>query len=85
MRRIVIGLALAATSVFLVGCGASEDSVGTGPNSVDPKPRPNLEQTTGRLVRDGDTDLIVRKFTIDGTTCVMVAYEGGISCDWSAE
>ena len=77
MRK-YIATALLPLLLMMSACGTESSP----DNGVEEKGIPNLEQVTGRVIREGDTDLIIRKFTIDGTECVMVAYEGGISCGW---
>lgn len=80
MKRIVIGVALAATSIFLVGCG-STDSVGgdTGDLPVDPVQNFQKFEVGGN---DGATK--VYRINNGGVDCIVAdSYESiAISCDW---
>lgn len=74
-----IATALLPLLLMMSACGTetSPDDNGVEENGI-----PNLSQTTGRIIVEGDSDIIIRKFTIDGTECVIVRYDGGISCGW---
>jgi len=81
MKRIVIGLVLAASSIFLVGCGSSDA------NSDYEAPEPVVERqsTSNTYVETQQAYGSVEKVTIDGVTCMVYdgSGSGGITCDWS--
>jgi len=83
MKRIVIGLALGASSIFLVGCGAAaEEETYSIPEPVEE--RPTISNSYVELQAVYGT---VEKVTIDGVTCMVYdgSSAGGISCDWTQD
>lgn len=80
MKRVLIALLLCFTLPFMTACHAGE----TTETGTTESGQVNAGYGDGHVIPD--SDYYVKKFVIDGTTCVIFndGGAGGLSCDWPA-
>ena len=80
MRRVLLGVAASVLAISLSACGGEASEPGTNETGMT-----DTGYGEGHIVPDNS--YYVKKFTLDGTTCVIFKDDaaGGLACDFTNE